>query len=490
MKPEQIRVKRPFCVPVPKEYDGKPAFTSGDLKVVIPDTIMFASTSQADFLRQWYPSSHTINSLIYYPNMFPMSDGKMKAKIRTRTAIAYQQMIKTKRKTALMGNNIGMRLISNNGKQDDIDTLARIREGWEEYNFEIAIDKCIDEDFIVAECAVYVFLSNGKPSWRVFSYRDGDKLYPHYNPLTGEIALLGREYIMENEKGENETYLDVIDDKHFMTYKLGAKDGVDGWGAVGEPFAHGFPFCPVAYKRSDGPVWYPSQSLIESQELCMSQFAENNLAYGLRILYTLGAEFEIDTTHDGTPTHIDSADPNAKVGFLENAQGADGAFAKQLEIGHKNIMRCSFAVETPEVKSGADMSSLTVKMLFADSYIKAIEDSQSYQLFLDRVMALFKYAYGISEGLTKEMAKTKVKPYLDPFVFMSETEIVNALVQLTAAGVLSRRTATEIAYNAGYGVANEYNRVLQQEHDDLAAQSAAQNVQMGNNPVSQSRNAQ
>ena len=219
----------------------------------------------------------------------------------------------------------------------------------------------------------------------------------------------------------------------------------------------------------------------------MSQFAENNLSYGLRILYTLGAEFSVEASVDGTPTHIDSSDPNAKVGFLENASGSDGAFAKQLEIGHKNIMRCSFAVETPEVKSGADMSSLTVKMLFADSYIKAIEDSVSYQIFLDRVMALFKYAYGITSGKKSEIDRTKVKPYLDPFVFMSETEIINALVQLTAAGVLSRRTATEIAYNSGYGVANEYERVLQQEHDELVAE--AQATQTTTNPVNDSRAA-
>ena len=473
MTPDKIMLKKPFCVPVPLKYEGtRTTFGPGLETVDSEGEIRFEKKTQADFLREWYPSSHKINSIIYYPNRISKGkDGRLQAKVHTRIAIAYQQMIKTKRKTALIGNNVGMRLITNKGNQAHEDILARIREGWEESNMEIAIDKCLHSDFVTGDCAVYVYMADGKVGWRTFSYEDGDILYPHYHPLTGELCLLGRKYTVEAEDGNEETYLDVIDDKFFMTYKysLSANDKGE-WVAEGEPVRHNFPFCPVAYHRSVGPVWYPSQSLIESQEMSLSQFAENNLSYGLRILYTLGADFELSTQPDGTPTRIDSSDPNAKVGFLENALGADGAFAKQLEIGHKNIMRCSFAVETPEVKSGADMSSLTVKMLFADSYIKAIEDSQEYQIFLDRVMFLFKYAYGICEELTPELSKVKVKPYLDPFVFMSETEIVNALVQLTAAGVLSRRTATEIAYNSGYGTACEYERVLQQEHDDLVKQ--------------------
>lgn len=491
MTPEQILRKKPFCVPVPNNYKGTPIFMGQGLDVQIPEGIQFINRTQSDFIREWFPSSHAINSILYYPNRIGQGqDGKMKAKVHTRIAIAYQQMIKTKRKTALAGNNVGMRLIANKNNQKHEDFLARVREGWEESNMEIAIDKCLNSDFITGDCAVYVYLTEGgkRVGWRTFSYLEGDTLYPHFHPYTGEICLLGREYTEDDDEGNPVRYLDVIDDKYFATFKLGGDSADEKWEMVGDPIAHGFNFCPVAYHRSTGPVWYPSQSLIDSQEMSLSQFAENNLSYGLRILYTLGAEFELETEADGTPTHIDSPDPNAKVGYLENAEGADGAFAKQLEIGHKNIMRCSFAVETPEVKSGADMSSLTVKMLFADSYIKAIEDSQEYQLFLDRVLALFMFAYGICTDMTKDLRDVKIKPYLDPFVFMSETEVVNALVQLTAAGVLSRRTATEIAYNSGYGTAAEYERVLQQEHDELVASAGGQQQTTGKkNVVSASR---
>ena len=68
----------------------------------------------------------------------------------------------------------------------------------------------------------------------------------------------------------------------------------------------------------------------------------------------------------------------------------------------------------------------------------------------------------------------KIKAYIDPFYFMSETELINSLSVLVNIGALSRRSATEIAYNYGFGVADEWGRVQQQEHDDLVAESAAE----------------
>ena len=116
----------------------------------------------------------------------------------------------------------------------------------------------------------------------------------------------------------------------------------------------------------------------------------------------LSQSMDVKASLDGTPQRIDSPDPNAKVGFLEPAD-ASASFAAQLEIMEKNIMRSSFAVETPEIKSGADMSSLTVKMLFADTYLKALEDAQDYQIFLTRTVRLFKYGYGIETGKVSDM---------------------------------------------------------------------------------------
>lgn len=493
MTPEQIIRKKPFSVPVPPGVVGvAPIVTPNSVYSVPLDNVVREQRTQSDFIRQYYPTSHMINHIKYYPNTMYVNreTGAYQAKVRSRIAIGFQERILTKRKEALLGNNVGMKLISGATNQTMIDKLAFLREGWEDKDMEVAVNNAIESDFLTADCAIYIYMDEGKVGWRSFSFKDGDVLFPHYDTLTGELALFGRQYYQEDWDGNKRMYLDVVDNKEFVTYVQ--KEDNEGWEMEGSPKPHGFPFCPVAYHRSDnGPVWSASQSLIDGYEVAISQFSENNAAYALRILYTLGGDFEVMTNTDGTPNRIDSIDPNAKVGFLEPAQGADGAFTAQLSIMEKNIMRGSFAVETPEIKSGADMSSRTVKMLFADSYLKALSDSMEYQPFLNRVMYLFKYGYYMEQNKVSDVDSFRVKTYLDPFIFLSENDVIAGIQQLVTAGCMSVKTATELAYNIGYSSPDEVSRILQEAHDQLVSQEqAAQSVATParQNPVAASRN--
>jgi len=488
MKPEQILRKKPFSVPIPPNVIGAtPMLNPNAPYAVNIDNVQRELRTQSDFIRQYYPTSHLINSIKYYPNTMYVNkeSGSYQAKVRSRIAIGFQERILTKRKEALLGNNVGMRLISGGTDQRKLDLLSFFREGWEEKDMEVAINNAIQDDYLTADCAIYVYMDGGKVKWRTFSFKDGDILYPHYDTLTGELTLFGRQYYQEDWDGNRKLYLDVVDESNFVTYVQ--KDG-EKWAMEGEPIKHGFPICPVAYHRSDnGPVWTASQSLIDGYEVAISQFSENNAAYALRILYTLGGDFEVMTNTDGTPNRIDSIDPNAKVGFLEPAAGADGAFATQLSIMEKNIMRGSFAVETPEIKSGADMSSRTVKMLFADSYLKALSDSMEYQQFLNRATALFKFGYFTEKEKVSDVESFKVKSYLEPFIFLSENDVIAGIQQLVAVGAMSRKTATELAYNIGYSSPDEVNRILQEAHNEMVAEAKAQAQAQKQNPVANSR---
>ena len=491
MTPEQIMRKKPFSIPIPSGVIGSaPIVNPGSVYATHIDNVTRELRTQSDFLREFHTSSHKINSIKYYPNTMYVNQetGAYQAKVRSRIAIGFQERILTKRKEALLGNNVGMRLISGATDQRMIDRLSFLREGWEDKDMEVAVNSAIVSDYMTGDTAVYVYMDDGKVRWRVFSFKDGDILYPHYDSLTGDLSLFGRLYTQADWDGNTRMYLDVVDKTSFVTYAQ--KENNEGWEMEGKPIQHGFPFCPVSYHRSEfGPVWSASQSLIDGYEVAISQFSENNAAYALRILYTLGAEMEVMSNVDGTPTRIDSVDPNAKVGFLEPAQGADGAFATQLSIMEKNIMRGSFAVETPEIKSGADMSSRTVKMLFADSYLKALSDSMEYQPFLNRIAYLFKFGYFLEKGRVNETDSLNVKTYLDPFIFLSENDVISAIQMLVTSGCMSRKTATEIAYNIGYSSPDEVNRITQEAHDELVAAQAAQTQQTTarRNPVAESR---
>lgn len=494
MTAEQIMRRTPFSVPIPAEGAGTVnVVTPGSVYVAPVDGIKRELRTQDDFIREFFPSSHKINNLKYYPNTIyhNPNSGAYQAKVRSRIAVGFQQYIHLQRKEALLGNNVGMRLCSDATSQVMIDRLAFYREGWEDKDMEVAVNNAIDAAFMVGDVAVCMYMDDKKVRWRVFSYKDGDTLYPHFDTLTGEMTLFGRLYTQTDWDGKTRKYLDVWDTQNFVTYY---QDEESKWQMEGDPQPHGFEsFCPVAYHRNDcGPVWSASQPLIDGWEIALSQFSENNAAYALRILYTLGADFEMMSNVDGTPARIDSIDPDAKVGFLEPAQGADGSFVKQLDLMKKEILRGSFVVETPEIKSGADISSRTVKMLFADSYMKAMSDSMEYQMFLNRIALLFKIGYFTEKNRIADADALNVKTYLDPFIFLSENDVIACIQQLVTCGAMSIKTATELAYNIGYSSPDEVRRILQEAQDELKAEQTAQQTAQAvqttrTNPVTQSR---
>lgn len=502
MTPQTIMVKEAFTRLVPSEH-----LTSiGDAKTVGSAYALAYSSerplrqvmSQADFMREYDVNAHKINSLKYYPNaLMKDKEGKIAAKIKSRIAIAWQKRILVKRLATLTGNNVNIRLSNSRRTSADQQMLNDFREGWENSNIENLIYQAIRADGIVGDVAVNFFMSNGKLGWRVFSFMEGDVLYPQYDPMTGRLAVFGRKYTVRDDDGkELVEYLDVWDDSYYMRYrqdktgvisKVKNAVGLRGWVVEQDAIPHGFPRIPIEYDRYGEPFWANSQDCADLYELTVSQLAENNQAYALRILFALGGEIEMVSNMDGTPSMINSTEPNTKVGFLEPADSSK-SFELQLSILEKAIMRNSFASETPELKSGSDLSSLTVRMLMMDSYQQALLDAQHFQSFIDGVVELFKYAYGIETGRSSDFEMLKVKAEIFPYVFMSETEQVSNILQLRSAGALSKQTASEMAYELGYGINSEYERIVEEEREELVGAQSATQGSSKQNVVNEARN--
>ena len=163
------------------------------------------------------------------------------------------------------------------------------------------------------------------------------------------------------------------------------------------PVPHNFERIPIAYDRYGEPFWANSQDLLTFMNSQYLSWPRTTKAYALRILYLLGGEMELQTNVDGTPSIINSAEPNAKVGFLEPADSSK-SFELQLQILEKSIMRNSFASETPELKSGSDLSSPTIRMMMMDSYQKAQDDALHFQPFLDDIVELLSTDMVLSQA--------------------------------------------------------------------------------------------
>lgn len=505
MTPQMILVKEAFTRLIPS-----PNMTSiGEAKSIGSDSNLAyvyerpqrQVMTQADFLREHDVNAHKINSLKYYPNAIMRdSEGKISAKIKSRIAVAYQERILTKRLVTLTGNNVDLKLANSKRSKTDQEMLNLFREGWDTHNVETCLYQAFKADGKTGDCAVCFYLQDGKVGWRVFSYENGDVLYPHYDPMTGKLAVFGRKYSVRDSK-DNEIvdYLDVYDDTYYARYKQvkngvkGAMNkvknavGLDGWELDQAPIHHNFPRIPIAYDRYGEPFWANSQDCIDLYELTISQLAENNQAYALRILYAMGGEIELKTNIDGTPSMINSDEPNAKVGFLEPADSSK-SFELQLQILEKSIMRNSFASETPELKSGSDLSSPTIRMMMMDSYQKAQDDALHFQPFLDDVVELFKYGYGIESEKLSDFTMLQIRAEIFPYVFMSETEVVSNIVQSVAINALSRRSASEMLYDLGYGVISEYDRLVEEEREKMIGTQPAQVGSSAENTINLARN--
>lgn len=504
--PKEILVKEAFTRIIPSPNmtsigEAKSIGSDTDLAYVY-ETPQRQMMSQADFLREYDVNAHKINSLKYYPNAIMRdSNGKITAKIKSRIAIAFQERILTKRLVTLTGNNVDLKLANSKRSATDQEMLNLFREGWDTHDIETCLYQAFKADGKTGDCAVCFYMDKGKVGWRVFSYENGDVLYPQYDPVTGKLAVFGRLYYVRDENNkERERYLDVYDNTFYCRYRQkrnGVKGaynrfmgtlGIDDWEIDVEPTPHNFNRIPIAYDRYGEPFWAKSQDSIDLYELTISQLAENNQAYALRILYALGGEIELQTNIDGTPSVINSPDPNTKVGFLEPAE-ASKSFELQLNVLEKAIMRNSFASETPELKSGSDLSSPTIRMMMMDSYQKAQDDALHFQPFLNDIVELFKYGYGIESGRASDFTLLQIRAEIFPYVFMSETEVVNNIAILRNSGVLSKKSASEMAYDLGYGVISEYDRVVEEEREALIGTTPVIQGTSANNIVHQSRNS-
>ena len=440
--------------------------------------------TQSDFMCEYNVAGHKINSSHIYPDKMSKDDnGNIIVHKIARIALPFQQLIVKKHLTYLCGNDIEFSMPISNPTESDEATRSEFKGAWVKKNMETAFYASMKSDKVTGDCAFCGVLNNGQFRWRVFSFLDGDTLYPHYDRATGEMILFARKYAQTNNNGdETIEYLDVWDKTYIYHYKKDNSTvtkkiknvilealGLDGWVEDTPRKQHGFQEVPIAYHRSGAPCWDNSQDNIEAYERAISQLAENNKAYALRILFTKGAEMSMGATIDGSPIQIDTADPAGDARFLEPADSSS-SFELQLKTLEDNIYRGSLVSKTPDIK-GSDVSGITTKLLFSDSYQQAFIDSQEYNGFINDMIRIFKYGYGVEVKQITKFQTLQINGSIVPYMYMSETEEVSNIVQLVAAGALSKRSASEHAHRIGYGVNGEWVRKMQEEREQLIGQS-------------------
>lgn len=489
----EVLTRKPIYRVLPKQTDVKFETVMGSEISEPDDPLNIELYTQAEMMREYYPSAHKINNPVLYPDVWkemPIPGKPNQKRLYrqpiTRVAVAMQRVLKIKRNTHICGNDVQFELARK--EQDETKELENTRslldfkEGWLTMSMEQVMYDAVDSINTVADTAVAFYFDNdGNPKARTFSFVNGDKLYPHYNSVTGDMELFARKYYDYDEDGKaNIEWVEVWDNRYLYRLKrdLAKSDFVQkfkdtfklsGFKMVGEPKEHGFyPFVPVAYHiNMEGPAWAFSQKTIEQYEEAMSYFFENNKAYAFPIFYVKGKGVRLSGNMNGAVKAVSIPDTKGEAGFL-NQQDVSPSYNTLLTTLYNLIYEQSFGVKPPELKSG-DLPGVAVKLLFSPAIEQAIADAQKLQPFLDRLVMLVKYAWGYKINKQATLMKLEINAWIEPYIHQNDSELMQNLRIGVQDGFVSKQTAAERAskYTKNDEVARYWSEYKKKQEMDL-----------------------
>lgn len=484
----QLLVKKPWFIIRPDGYTSHGEYSAQSF--TLDDPLRKDAKTQSDFLREYYPSGHKINSPLWYPDIYreveePVYDENGERTGKTirrlykecvpRYAFAFEQIISLKQIIHLTGNDVQCDFSITNPTEKQNADYEELRQGWIIKDMEIRLYESVKSEKITADCAVVGYLINGEFGSKALSFKNGDTLYPHYDN-NGNLIAFARVFSDYDSEGEIMTdWMEVWDKDNLYRYKRNAGNykkiidriagvfGSDGWQQV-DSAPHGFPFIPVAYKRNDdGPCWEASRDSIDSYDLSFSQMAHNNEAYGEPIMVLQSSGEDIDVQHglNGTIKTL-TMDDKSKASYLEG-QSASDSYLKQLDTLYKMIYEQSFAVIPPQMKSG-DLPGVALKLLYSPAYEKAMADAAEWQPFLNDLVKIFTFGYGIEKEKTIDYTNLPLKWWIKPYIHINESAVVQDLATAVQNGFLSKQTASE--RNAVYSSVGEWERILRESKEE------------------------
>lgn len=443
--------------------------------------------TQSDMLRQLDPNAHLIFNKSYYPDIWRQNDEDDRWYVEEvpRYAFAYQKIILTKQLTHLCGNDIVFELADDMDDEQSREVLNAFKRGWNQKDMEIAWYELARSVKTTGDGAIVGYMDDGQFGWKCLSFINGDVLFPHYNRMTGKMELFARKYASYDDDGEMRNFIDVWDKKYFICLSESEenenKEGepiepmlpkdcllndfnLDGYSVV-DCQPHNFNFIPVAYHRSEeGACWSTSQDSIDKYEMAFSRLAQSNHDFGLPIMYVKGEGSEELTSQDMSyASKVITLPSDGEAGFL-NRQDASNAYNAELKIIEDQIYRQSFAVRTPELKSG-DTPGVAIKMLYSDAVEKAINDAQVYQHAIHDIVEIFKFGYGVESEMQLDFKNTEISFYIQPYIHINETERATILATGVQNGFCSKQTAAE---KFTLSTPQEWDRILKEKHEEEA----------------------
>lgn len=483
----ELLTKKPFYR-INADVGQKTDFPRTDVgeERIVGDKLNYDIVTQEDFLRELDPNSHAINDRSIYQTWVQQDeDGLYYESEWERHAFAFQQEILEDRLVRLTGNDIQFDLSDRTEKDDTRQDFYKFKTAWAEKSMERAWYEVAKSVLSTGDAAFIGIMDKGKFYWKVLTFLKGDVLYPHYDRKTGRLSIFARQYSDYNDNGEVRRYVDVWDEKYYYrfvedidsegdpnteaeTEKINyvGDFSLDGYVLDETPQLHGFDEIPVAYRRCDsGPCWSYSQETIEHYETAFSRLAQSNSAFGLPILgLTQGSGKKIEELSMGDMSYaakIFLIPSDGKAEFLQR-QDASNAYKAQLDELKRKIYEQSMVVKAPELKSG-DTPAAAIKLLYSDSYNKAMNETQEFDEVIDKMVDIFSWGAGIEFETRLKFINLPLSHFCMPFIPISEGELATILATGVQNGFCSKQTASE---KFPYATPQEWSRLMAEKHDE------------------------
>lgn len=424
----------------------------------MPDN-KFQELTQDDFLNELNPSSHKINSEKYKSlrPKFVIDKETGKQKIVgyddvERVSWAMEEVCLRVLTSHSTGNDIWF---GNEGDETDAVKIKRHKSYWNIAGMKDAVQMWVHDAMGCGDSALYLYREDGKISYKVFSYLQGDIINkPNRDTFLRKFEVGGSTMVEVYDTKDVSTWVQsdeptMLDKLRLILGKAFGSDldmSEDGWKCI-ERIPHGGIGCPVQYLRLPDVVWGKGVSIRERIERLVSSWGDNNNYFAFPIFWFNGKAIKLpDMGAAGKAIGFTNSD--GKAGIL-TPPDASTSFLQDLEKNMKAYCDANgMTMIDPKDLKGGDYTGAYLRNLYFTSVQWAQLMIAKLRPDITGAISLFLKQVGLLEGDVDGYKNVKMSWMLEPFVPTNKMEEITIINQCVSYGTTSVETATEeIAHN-------------------------------------------
>ena len=346
----------------------------------------------------------------------------------------------------------GIDIFNESKKKSDDDIYQTLLSHYERAGMNFAFMEVITSLFNTCDAAIYQYVENGEIRWKVFSYLNGDTIYPTIDDEGNEVIARKFSY---HDREAVEIYSTksvqfwVLDDNNDSWWKRwvgwlvsGNKEerSEDGYRLVYEKPISGNR-NPVTYFRINDLPTAPAQSLLDNLERVLSGLSEENKYYAYQMLFIKSSGLKELPMVGANGKVFAATGENDDMKPIIPANSSNTITIEISEAKEQIAIATQSVFISGDMLKGGELTSSAIEQL----YRAEIQWCQLMQAKLyhstKKMLMVFKDQVGIAEQKTFEYSKLPISFFQKVWTPRNESEMIENTTKKVYAGILSRKGA-------------------------------------------------